>query len=197
MNKAELKVVVADQRRTFLTRGEYVPRDIDFQKLISVKETVIISGVRRAGKSTLLRIIADSLFKTVSRENIFYLNFDDERLVSFSIDNFNHLLEIFLEKCGKGKHFFFLDEVQNVSHWEKWVNRLSEQEKIKVFVTGSNASLLSSEIATSLTGRNMTVELFPFSFREFLRLRKRQVGELDTRERVQPHRYFLEYIKLG
>src|SRR3989338_6198619 len=197
MDKSKLKLVVADQRKAFLSASDYVPRSVDTKKLIQSEEIIVISGIRRSGKSTLMKMLAQDLLEKNPAENIFYLNFDDERLVKFGLDDFSQLLEIFFEQCQKGKHYFFLDEVQTVVHWEKWVNRLSEQENIKVFVTGSNASLLSSEISTSLTGRNIVLEIFPFSFSEFLRLNNYDLLDANTKQRVELLKKFTEYLHLG
>lgn len=159
----------------------------------------MISGVRRAGKSTLLRLLADQIIQMVPPENILYLNFDDERLVHFTVDDFQSLLELFWEQCAAaGPYFFLLDEIQNIRYWEKWVNRLYEQEKIKVFVTGSNATLLNSEIASSLTGRNQTISLYPFSFREFLRLRNKESNlQLTSKQNVELFKEWKVYLERG
>lgn len=200
MELATLRQIVQEQREVFLARKGQVARDLDLKKVLAAPEIVVISGIRRAGKSTLLRIIAAALLERVPPEAVFYLNFDDERLVNFSVDDFNSLLQLFWEKAPqKREYFFLLDEIQNIKYWEKWVNRLYEQEKIKIFVTGSNASLLSSEIATSLTGRNITLELFPFSFKEFLRLRNKELplASITTRQKALFLREFHHYLDLS
>lgn len=200
MELTTLRQIIQEQREAFLARKDYVARDLNLKKAITTPEIVVISGIRRAGKSTLLRIIADALFEKVVPEAVFYLNFDDERLVNFSVNDFNSLLELFWETAPKEREYFFLlDEIQNVKYWEKWVNRLYEQEKIKTFVTGSNASLLSSEIATSLTGRNITVKLFPFSFKEFLRLRKKELSlvSITSKQKALFLREFYQYLNLS
>ncbi len=199
MELATLRQIVQEQRETFLERKEYVSRDLELKKALAAPEIVIISGIRRSGKSTLLRIIMDALLQKAAPEAIFYLNFDDDRLVNFSVDDFNSLMHLFWEKAPQKKEYFFLlDEIQNVKYWEKWISRLYEQEKIKVFVTGSNASLLSSEIGTSLTGRNITVELFPFSFKEFLRWRNKELPlATTTKKKALLLREFHQYLNLG
>ena len=99
-------------------------------------------------------------------EKDYYLNFDDERLLNFKVEDFQTLCEVFLENFGEQKTFY-LDEIQNVEGWERFVSRLYNQG-CKVFVTGSNANLLSRELGTFLTGRHVTKELYPFSFSEYL-----------------------------
>lgn len=124
------------------------------------KHAFIISGIRRCGKSTLLR----HFMRQISSENKLFLNFDTPRLFNFEIDDFE-VLDMILEK-GDVKYLFF-DEIQIVKGWEIYI-RQKLDEGCKVFITGSNASLLSSELGTRLTGRHITRELFPFSYKEYL-----------------------------
>ena len=118
------------------------------------------------------------------------------RLVDFDLDNFQDIQDIVLELFGDSeKVTYFLDEVQNVGFWEKWVNNLYSQG-VKVFATGSNSNLLSSEISTYLTGRNKVIKLFPFSFREYLRFKKIESLDLDvstTYEKTIIYTYFCNY----
>jgi predicted AAA+ superfamily ATPase len=122
----------------------------------------VISGVRRCGKSTLLQQIRAS-----HQEQQYYINFDDDRLISFAVEDFQALYELWIEKFGIQTTFYF-DEIQNVLGWERFVRRLYDQGN-KVYVTGSNATLLSKELGTRLTGRNIPLTLYPFSFVEYLR----------------------------
>jgi hypothetical protein len=139
--------------------------------------------------------------RSVAEKNIFYLNFEDERLISFSVSDFEPLYESFIEMNNPdGCKYIFLDEIQNVAGWEKWLNRLYEFEDAKIFVTGSNTSLLSSETATALTGRNRQVILWPFSFREFLNLRGCSYDEKSLYHREKKtgiKRLFREYFEIG
>lgn len=102
--------------------------------------------MRRSGKSTIQRFLQQELSKAD-----YYFNFDDERLVSFTVQDFQVLLEVLIELFGKQTTFFF-DEIQNIEGWELFVRRLYEKGN-KIFITGSNAKLLSSELGTRLTGR--------------------------------------------
>lgn len=129
---------------------------------------IIISGVRRSGKSTLLH----QLLKKLS--NFYYLNFEDTRLIDFESSDFEKLDEIFREEYGDSQ-FYLLDEIQNVKHWEIFVRSRLDKRK-QFIITGSNASLLSRELGTRLTGRHLNVELFPFSFREILLLKKEKAS---------------------
>lgn len=167
------------------------------------KEIVLITGVRRSGKSSLMRLLADDIISEYKLpvSNILYLNFEDERFIDFTFRDFETLYETFLEiEKPDGKKIFFLDEIQNVKGWEKWVNRLYEYEDIKIFITGSNATLLSSEISSALTGRNRQVLLWPFSFTEYLLLNNVSFTGKDlflTEKKVLIKNSFKEYLHFG
>lgn len=205
MDKEKLKELLAVHKQKFLARQGLVRRDIqsEIARFIPHKEIVLISGVRRSGKSSLLRLVCDDILAdpAVPKANILYLNFDDERLVSFSIEDFETLYVAFLEQDRpEGRKFLFLDEIQNVKGWEKWLNRLHEFEDVKIFVTGSNAALLSSEISTALTGRNRQIVNLPFSFREFLSFRgyTAETKNFYLREdKLEIRNLFKEYSTLG
>lgn len=163
MNKELLKTVIADQDYYYEKAKDSLKREFPGNFSVS-KEIVIITGIRRCGKSTLLQQI-----RAQQTDNAYYLNFDDERLVSFTVDDFQLLLEVFYELFGEQKIFYF-DEIQNVKQWERFVRRLHDTDN-KVYVTGSNAHMLSRELGTHLTGRYVSYELYPFSFREFIALK--------------------------
>jgi predicted AAA+ superfamily ATPase len=166
MDKNKLKELLIEYKQRFLTaRTDLIRREVqdNIEPFIEFKEVVIITGPRRGGKSSLMKLICDDLIKKykVPPSNILYLNFEDERFIEFNISDFAQIYELFLQiNKPAGRQYFFLDEIQNVTGWERWVNRLYENENIKIFITGSNASLLSSEISTALTGRNRTITNF-------------------------------------
>lgn len=130
---------------------------------IDSPQAVIISGVRRCGKSTLLRQIMKK------SDSFNYFNFEDERAINFEVPDFEKLDQVF-KKLNPAADGYFFDEIQNVPGWERFVRRKQDQGK-KFFITGSNSSLLSKELGTKLTGRHLTYELFPFSYGETLRLK--------------------------
>lgn len=148
-----------------------MPRRID-DKWLETKQVVVISGVRRCGKSYLLRQI-----RKRCAESDYYLRFDDDRLINFTIDDFETLDACFAEVYGL-QHTYFFDEIQNVEGWELYVRRLYNQGA-KVFITGSNAKMLSREMGTHLSGIHLPIELYPFSFAEYLQLREIQVDKAD------------------
>ena len=129
---------------------------------------IIISGVRRCGKSTLLKQIMKK------SKSFNYFNFEDERVLGFDVPDFEKLDEVFSE-LSPGASCYFFDEIQNVPGWERFVRRKLDEGK-KFFITGSNSSLLSKELGTKLTGRHLTYELFPMSYRETLRLTGEQAS---------------------
>ena len=140
-------------------------------------------GVRRSGKSFLLfQKIHQMLDEGHTWADMLYLDFEDTRLGGFSAEDFNLILECHQEMYGKRPMLFF-DEMQNIEGWEKFARNLADK-KYSVFITGSNAKMLSSEIATTLGGRYMVKEVFPFSFGEFLRFSK-----IDIR---QPNVLYIE-----
>lgn len=195
-NELLKEVLLEQQKRAKQAESEdFVIREKlnEIENFIKLKHTLIISGVRRCGKSVFL----SQIMKTFS-DKCYYINFEDERLADFDIKDFNKLYETCIELFGESKTFF-LDEVQNIKGWEKWVRRMYENN-FKFFITGSNARLLSKELATLLTGRHLQVSLFPFSFREFLRFRKFEFKREDmhlTERRALILKHFSEYLKKG
>lgn len=158
--------------------GAGTPRDIT--KKIDLLDThvKILTGIRRSGKSTVLLQLA----RQYPKFNFF--NFEDPRLSNFDVNDFFKLEKIFEENGAK--EIFFFDEIQNVEAWEKYVRVLHDKKK-KVVITGSNAKILSKELGTSLTGRQISYEIFPFSFSEFL-------AHLKLKANVNT---FSDYLNLG
>ena len=191
MEKDKLREVINDQQELFRKMDNLIDREISIDEFLKGNEIVIITGIRRCGKSSLLKIISKNI-----KQKLFYLSFDDIKFSDFNIENFSHIEEIVAEKYGKEEVVYFLDEIQDAKSWERWVNNLYAK-KIKVFVTGSNSNLLSSEISTFLTGRNKIIKLLPFSFREFLKLKKINPEYKTTSERVEVFKAFNEYFKTG
>ncbi len=201
MEKSKLRQVIVDSMEFFHEKKDLIKRDIDLQKYLRTKQIVVISGVRRCGKSSLLHLIKDAQKDIKNDYSILYLNFDDERLAAMQPEDFNTIYSIFLEDFCHDKRnvCFFFDEIQNAQGWEKFLNRMQEQS-IKIYVTGSNAALLSSEIATSLTGRNTVLDLYPFSFGEYLQLNKEEyasVSSLSTAKKASLKNHFKNYFNYG
>jgi predicted AAA+ superfamily ATPase len=146
-----------------------VQREFNYS-LLKSKLILSIVGVRRCGKTCLLYQIMQNL--QVPRENIIYINFEDEALYPLVGDELQNLLPVYFELFSHNpdyKIYLLLDEVQNIPYWEKWVRRVYDTEKnITIIITGSTSRLASYEIATALRGRTITFNLYPFSFKEFL-----------------------------
>jgi predicted AAA+ superfamily ATPase len=198
MDRNKLRQVIIDQQPLFEKTEGLIDRDLDLARYLKGHEIIIISGVRRCGKSSLLKLIS----KEIAGKKV-YINFDDIRLTDFNVDNYPDIPDILTELYGSAECTYFLDEIQNIPHWERWLNNLYAQGT-KVFVTGSNSHLLSSEIATYLTGRNRVIRLFPFSFREYLKLKgygtdmaPDSYDLLPSNEKALVYRHFLEYFEMG
>lgn len=190
MNKSLLRQVIYEQKAKSIDLG--IERYID-SNLLTCPEILVISGIRRCGKSILLQQIRNK-----QKEKDYYLSFDDERLINFKVEDFQVLSEVFMEDFGFQRHYY-LDEVQNIVGWERFVSRLYGQG-CKVFITGSNAHLLSRELGTFLTGRHVTMELYPFSFQEFLRLEGIEIKKemfYTTEGRALILNKMHKYLKIG
>lgn len=194
MNKDRLKEIMFDQKDVFNRKMNLISRDIKLEKYINTSQIVIISGVRRCGKSSLMFLVKEEM--RLKDQDYCYFNFDDERITT-DVSILEDIYKLHLEVYGKEPVLFF-DEIQNVTNWERFVNRMYEQG-IKVFVTGSNAKLLSSEISSSLTGRNKLIELFPFSFSEYLRFidAKYDLNRLTPKFKALLIKDFNLYMKSG
>ncbi len=151
IQQAHVKTIQAFTERSYLNK--ILPKS---------KHIEVISGVRRSGKSTLLK-----QWMQHYQGGIAYFNFEDARVYNFEISDFQKLDEI----IGNNTEAYFFDEIQNVNSWEIFIRQLHDRGE-KVFITGSNASLLSKELGTRLTGRHIRHELFPFSYTEFLDFKK-------------------------
>jgi predicted AAA+ superfamily ATPase len=163
-------------------------------KAANLPHGVIISGLRRVGKSTLLAQLAHRLGK----ESCYSLNFEDERFLGFNAEDANDLYQRLSELFGERK-VFILDEVQNIPEWERFVRRFMDMG-FKFYISGSNASLLSRELGTRLTGRYVPIELFPFTFIEYVRFLGHQIHDpkrWTTSERGAYQRLLIDYLRLG
>ena len=135
-------------------------------------KVIVIYGARRSGKTfAFYNSIKLLINKEIKKERIVYINFEDDRLINLTINDLNNLLEAYYELYPDNVSsvlYFYLDEIQNIKGWETFIRRINDTKKIKIFLTGSSAKLLSKEIATSLRGRCLTYAMYPFSFKEFL-----------------------------
>lgn len=165
----------------------------------------VLIGPRRSGKSTTFFQIISQLRKSINRENIIYLNFEDDRLLPLDGKELSSLLDVYRQLYKSNQKqplYLFFDEIQNVPNWEKTVRRFYETEKtVKLFLTGSNSRMLSSDIATSLRGRMLTFRVYPLSFKEYWEFRKLEFP-LNKSMRYSPNLNkllyeFDQYLRFG
>ena len=194
VSKEVIKQCLISKQRE-VDEAEIVPRPVSFEE----NGNYVIVGVRHAGKSYLLyQRVRQLQAAGKGWDEILFVNFEDERLAEFQTDDFNSLLEAHLELYGK-KPVVFLDEVQNIDHWDKFVRRLADA-KYKVYVTGSNAKMLSKEVATTLGGRFFIYDAYPYSFREYLAAQQVNLEQhwmYDTVQRSQVKRHLNDYFYYG
>lgn len=188
-----LKQIILEQQEILHAQNKrYVQRYIA-DEWLQTSEILIISGIRRCGKSVLMQQIRDRLV-----EKDFFFNFDDERLANFKLDDFQKLQECFVELFGE-QHTYYFDEIQNIEGWERFVRRLYNAGN-KIVITGSNARMLSRELGTHLTGRYIQVEIYPFSFQEYLAMNEIPVNAktlYTTTGRATMAKSFVKYMECG
>lgn len=190
-----LSRVIADQSEelSFLSKNNYIERDIlpTAKRFIDEKLIKVITGVRRCGKSSLC-------LQLLNKSNFSYFNFDDERLLTLQSDDLDLVFEQLLKINPKTEYFFF-DEIQNVNGWELFVNRLQRQG-YNIIITGSNSKMLSRELTTHLTGRYVQFEVYPFSFKEFLKQHNIKIpnsSKLSTKIISEINFHLNLYLQIG
>ncbi|MCX9083612.1 MAG: hypothetical protein CVT48_06430 [Thermoplasmata archaeon HGW-Thermoplasmata-1] len=194
MDIEKIKRIIREQRvelKEILGSGQMIKREIPIEGLktsLSAPNILAIIGVRRCGKSTFSAMLGGD-------RNYGYLNFDDERLLGMATGDLNQVLQAFYELYGNDLDFLILDEIQNVPGWELFANRLRRTKR--VILTGSNANLLSGELATHLTGRHVAFTMYPFSFKEFLKVRGIDADLYSTKSIAEIRNALQEYIKIG
>jgi uncharacterized protein len=189
--------VISDQRQNFLKKDPGILREAlkQIEKYLNLPHINVITGIRRCGKSTVLRQIARQFFND---SDFYYLNFEDERLLNFDPAQFNEIYEAQVGLFGE-KRTFFIDEIQHVPNFDVFIRRFYDNN-FKFFLTGSNADLLKKEISTRLTGRHLDIYLTPFSFKEFLEFKKIDYTKDSihlTEDRARLKKGFYEYLTQG
>ena len=151
----------------------------DYNIPVDSRKIISLIGVRRSGKTFLLYSLINRLRQELDPRNIIYINFEDDRLYPLELKDLDDLIESYFELYPQKRDeqvYLFLDEVQNVPEWERFVRRIYDTLNLQIFITGSSSRLLSHEIATSLRGRTLTYEIFPFSFHEYLVYKKIKIN---------------------
>ncbi|MDG6229255.1 MAG: ATP-binding protein [Candidatus Thermoplasmatota archaeon] len=195
ISKDDLRQIIMQQKNQEFNIKETIPREklLDIEQWINNDNRILIlTGLRRSGKSTILRQMMQK------HKNYCYVNFEHERFIDFNAQNFEILHEVLIEIYEKPTIYFF-DEIQNIDKFETFVRRLHDQDK-KIILTGSNATMLSKELGTHLTGRYKPFEIYPFSFREFLKFNKIHLDETTiylTEKKVQIIKLFQQYLLKG
>ena len=196
MNRDYLKQIMIDQKDMYLN-NTIIKRDYHLEDNVNY----CFVGIRRTGKSYIMyQQIKNLQDKGVPLSQIVYVNFEDERLLEMSASDLNVLLEIGLEIAEvNNKPYLFLDEIQNIKGWEKFVRRMADM-KYRINITGSNSKMLSSEIATTLGGRFMIVNIYPYSFNEYLSAQGKEKNYIDvigTRDKADVINMYNRYVKYG
>ena len=196
MNRDTLKQIMVDQKDIYLN-NEIIIRHYPLEENINY----CFVGIRRTGKSYMMyQQIQSLLAKKVPLSQIVYVNFEDERLLEMTSDDLNTILEIGLEFSGAGnKPYLFLDEIQNIDGWEKFVRRIADM-KYRINITGSNSKMLSREIASTLGGRFVIMNIYPYSFSEYLIANGKEKNYLDTistSDKAEVLSLYEEYVTYG
>ena len=196
MNRDTLKQIMIDQKDIYLN-NPLISRHYPLEDNVNY----CFVGIRRTGKSYMMyQQIKQLEANGVPLSQIVYVNFEDERLLEMTADDLNTILEIGLEISGTdNKPYLFLDEIQNVDGWEKFVRRIADM-KYRINITGSNSKMLSSEIASTLGGRFVIMNVYPYSFAEYLIANgknKDYVGAISTKDKADVLAQYNEYITYG
>lgn len=196
MNRDILKQIIIDQKEMYLD-NPLISRDYDLEENVNY----CFVGIRRTGKSYMMyQQIHNLMNDGISSSQIVYVNFEDERLLEIGVDDLNTILEIGIEFSGsKGKPYLFLDEIQNVDGWEKFVRRVADM-KYRINITGSNSKMLSKEIASTLGGRFMILNVFPYSFKEYLsanHIENVRLDQIGTKKRADIVSQYEQYVTYG
>lgn len=165
-----------------------------------VPKVVSLLGPRRAGKTHVLFDLIRRLRDKIPGHRLVYINFEDDRLFPLQLDNLDAMVTGYYEIYPEAKDqtvWFFLDEVQEVDQWEKFVRRLSDQENMRVYITGSSSKLLSRELATSMRGRTLPYEVFPLSFREFLQFNQVEADIYSSKGKALHAHWIQRYLLQG
>jgi hypothetical protein len=194
-----LKEIILDAQNNVLFTG--TQRHLEVGPMN--KKATIIIGVRRCGKSTWLnQVISRLLSEGVSRENILYINFFDDRLAMLNQGGLEKILDAYFilypEKKNQERVFCFFDEIQVILGWEAFVDRIMRNENCEVYLTGSSAKMLSKEIATQMRGRALSWELFPFSFNEYLIHQGiKNIPPGTSRDRLRIQKGYSDFVEQG
>lgn len=178
--------------------------DRDISVPYNVNPVVSIVGPRRSGKTFLMYSMIKKLRERLNPQNILYVNFEHERLRNLDANDLSDMIAVYYEISGvdqKGDMYLFLDEIQVVNDWSKWVNRMYETKEFHIYLSGSSSKLLSRELSTELRGRSIDFTVLPYSFSEYLRANATRIDNLEFLLRSEKRGYItrslMQYIKFG
>ncbi len=180
---------------------EVLPRNLEVP--LNTDKVITVFGPRRGGKTFYFYFLIKKLINQgIAKEQILYINFEDDRILPLEYQDLNWLLEAYFELYPEMKQkitYLFFDEIQNIKNWEIFVRRIKDKEKVKVFLTGSSSKLLSKEIATSLRGRTLSFALYPLDFKEFLVFKgeKLEKNFIYSPQRFKIKKLLEEYLEFG
>lgn len=202
MNKNELFMILGDwnfwekERESGIPRPKYINK---MRQLLDSRQVLVVTGARRSGKSFLMKqCMHDLISRGTEKKNILFVNFEDPRFVSLDTNLLDDIFLTYREFLRPDeKPYIFLDEVQEVLGWEKWVRMMHETEKAHLIISGSNARLLSRELSTLLTGRHQDMTVYPLSFREYLSFVGAEVPTCDVNPQPELFGYLREYMSSG
>ncbi len=189
------RIIIDFQERTL---RHTIKRDIEIPTFS--EKIITLIGVRRCGKTSILYKMIEELRARVDAKNIVYVNFEDDRLMGTTVGDLDDVIEGYFELYPEKrdeKIYLFVDEVQNIPRWEVFIRRIYDTLNVQIVITGSSSKLLSSEIATSLRGRTLTYEIFPFSFKEYLRFKNITVNLDSSKSLSFIKHHFEEYLLCG
>ena len=204
LTKLKILEIINDWNYWHRDFEQYIPRPKYLKKIKLFRtsgEIIVITGIRRSGKSTLLKLEMEKLANHVDKKRLLYLNFEDPRFTdNLNTKTLDMIIETYRENINpEGEVYLFLDEVQNVDGWEKWVRSAYELKKAAIYVTGSSSTLLSGETATTISGRYLKIDVYPLTFREFLLFRKVECITINDYldNKIEINSLFSEYIRYG
>lgn len=188
-----IKKIIIDFQEDF--KIDLIKRDLEVFDNDEINKAISIYGPRRSGKTSYLFLkIKELISKEPGRiQDIIYINFEDNKLSELNSNNLDLITESYNELFPEKKPYLFLDEIQNIQNWSKWVRKLIDK-KYKIFITGSNSKYLSKEIATELRGRTLSYLLLPYSLKEYLRIKGFNFADNDIFN-TKKKNYFVKHSK--
>lgn len=196
-----LSILLEEFRENLLETKDSILRDVTFPDVPNMINVAV--GVRRSGKTYLLfQKIRELIDSGISVNQILFLNFEDDRLLPMNQQGLGQILDTFYTIYPENHDrecYFFLDEIQNIDGWQLVVRRFYDSKKVKIYLTGSSSKLLSKEIATSLRGRSISTEVFPFSFLEYCKSQKIEIPDRPFGKKIsdQFYQHFKNYFSIG